>query len=187
MISQDDVIALIDGDSLCYITYHKFKNDFVPSLTPHLEARLNEFVQDILSQTKATKYAGFVGSDQPNFRHKLAFTKPYKGTRKVDVEARQWWALLSEHLIQKWNFQRVADIEAEDGVCIANEELNNLEGDIHPKVIICQNDKDLDQIPGTHYNYRKREFQYITVDEANWKLYRQVITGDSTDNVPGQI
>jgi 5'-3' exonuclease len=51
--------------------------------------------------------------------------------------------------------------------------------------LIVHTDKDLDQIPGNHFNYKKPEFYDISEDTAQLNLWTQVITGDSIDNIVG--
>jgi len=46
-------------------------------------------------------------------------------------------------------------------------------------------DKDLLQVPGWHYNYERRQLQYITELQASQNFYTQVLIGDSVDNVDG--
>lgn len=148
-----------------------------------MELRLDDYVHDVLSNTNATHYVGFVGSTNPTFRHNLAVTKPYKGTRKTDEEAKKWWAYLSQHLVDKWNFVRVDGIEAEDGVSIAAYEIARDLPDVG--VVICHVDKDVDQVPGPHYDYKKRTKYIVTPERAQYNLWYQMVVGDSVDNVPG--
>lgn len=51
--------------------------------------------------------------------------------------------------------------------------------------IVCSIDKDLKQIEGSHYNWRKNEFSEVSSLDGTRLLYRQLLTGDSADNVPG--
>ena len=52
--------------------------------------------------------------------------------------------------------------------------------------IICSPDKDvLYQCVGMHYNYQKGDFLHTTPDEALKFLWKQVLMGDSTDNIQG--
>jgi hypothetical protein len=51
--------------------------------------------------------------------------------------------------------------------------------------IISTKDKDLNCIPGRHYNWSKGEEVTISEPEANAHFYSQVITGDTSDNIPG--
>ena len=51
--------------------------------------------------------------------------------------------------------------------------------------MIASIDKDLDMIPGWHYNWDKESKYYID-EETGWRnFYKQIITGDSVDNIPG--
>ena len=51
--------------------------------------------------------------------------------------------------------------------------------------IICSLDKDLDQIPGNHYNWRKDELYYIHEIDGHRLLGKQALQGDPADNIPG--
>ena len=46
-------------------------------------------------------------------------------------------------------------------------------------------DKDLDQIPGWHYDYMKKVHYAVSPEEANDWFWRQVLSGDPTDNIGG--
>ena len=46
-------------------------------------------------------------------------------------------------------------------------------------------DKDLDMVPGWHFNPRKQELYYID-EPTGWKnFFRQMLTGDTVDNIKG--
>jgi len=51
--------------------------------------------------------------------------------------------------------------------------------------VICSIDKDLKQIPGYHYNWRKNERDTISPLDGLRSLYRSLLTGDTTDNISG--
>jgi 5'-3' exonuclease len=51
--------------------------------------------------------------------------------------------------------------------------------------IIVTIDKDLLQIPGSHYNFVKCEFKEVTEEEGQYFFYKQLMMGDSTDNIGG--
>ena len=54
-----------------------------------------------------------------------------------------------------------------------------------PNCLIVSNDKDLNQIPGNHYDPQKNKLFTVTVDEARKQKYMQWIHGDSVDGIPG--
>jgi hypothetical protein len=49
--------------------------------------------------------------------------------------------------------------------------------------IVISIDKDYRQFECTIFNYRKREFIYVSKDEALYNLYEQMVVGDRADNV----
>jgi DNA polymerase I len=53
--------------------------------------------------------------------------------------------------------------------------------------VICSVDKDLDNVPGWHFNWRKPEkgVYYVTEREADRNFLFQTLTGDATDGYPG--
>ena len=53
--------------------------------------------------------------------------------------------------------------------------------------VICSVDKDLDGVPGWHFNWRKPErlVYYVTEREADRNFMLQVLMGDATDGYPG--
>ena len=50
---------------------------------------------------------------------------------------------------------------------------------------ICSYDKDLRMIPGRHYDFKKDILFTVTEEEGMLAFYKQLLTGDSTDNIPG--
>jgi len=46
-------------------------------------------------------------------------------------------------------------------------------------------DKDLNTIPGEHYNIDKGDHYLVTPEQAEYNFYFQMLTGDSTDNITG--
>jgi len=46
-------------------------------------------------------------------------------------------------------------------------------------------DKDLNGIEGYHYNWKKKEVYVVSPESADIFFYKQLLTGDATDNIPG--
>ena len=55
----------------------------------------------------------------------------------------------------------------------------------NPSCIIVSVDKDLNMIPGWHYNIVTNERYLVHALDAQRNFYRQCIPGDTTDNIPG--
>ena len=53
------------------------------------------------------------------------------------------------------------------------------------ETIICTIDKDLDMVPGWHYDFVKDIKYFIDEDTADEWFWCQMIMGDSTDNIQG--
>jgi len=54
-----------------------------------------------------------------------------------------------------------------------------------PRICITHVDKDIDMIPGPHYNPRKEEMSFISKETAYKNFFKQLITGDATDSIIG--
>ena len=165
--------ALIDADSLLYRVGFAAEEEHENIA----KARLDETLEMLIFQDleKCTSYQLFTsGSD--NFRYNIAKSVPYKGNR-VDMKRPKHLDSLKSHIVAKWNASVSEGKEADDDVCIA--------ANLHPHCIIAHIDKDLDQIPGSHYNYVKKEFYNIGKFEGLKNLYKQALVGDVADNIKG--
>lgn len=112
-----------------------------------------------------------------NFREKIATIKPYKGNRPPWSRPRLYREL-REYLRETWQAQVVHDMEADDMVAIrlTEEPLGN--------AVLAGIDKDLLQVPGLHYNPNKGMLK-VSKKKGLLKLYRQILSGDATDNIGG--
>jgi len=166
-LPRDGNICLIDADSLIYYEMGK------PTLEEAVHG-IDQRIQTMLSECNTSLYAGFL--TERCFRYKVA--QDYKGNRKGRAKPIIFYAL-REHLKQRYNFSAVPGLEADDLVSYYSYTDNR-------STIICSPDKDvLYQCVGMHYNYGKAEFLHTSPDEALKFLWKQVLMGDSTDNIPG--
>jgi len=114
-------------------------------------------------------------SGKSNFRYDIATTKPYKGNRATMVRP-QFLNACREYLVEHCNAMIVEGFEADDAIATDM----TLNGAFH-----CGVDKDILQIAGRHYNYVKNEWIDISEEQATINLYRQILKGDTSDNIPG--
>lgn len=119
-------------------------------------------------------------SGPDNFREKLATLKPYKGNRKADYKPFHYQSI-RDYLTGRWDAKVVSGREADDEVSILAHEAHADKR----KVCIATIDKDLDQVPGWHYDYRQKVFYKQSREEARLTFWRQVLSGDATDNIGG--
>lgn len=111
-----------------------------------------------------------------NFRQEVATIREYKGNRK-DYHKPRYYNELREYLIKYWNAEVVDGQEADDALGIAQCTGNN--------TIIATLDKDLDMIPGWHYNWVKDVKYRVKPFEADRFFFMQLLMGDPTDNIQG--
>lgn len=148
-----------------------YEQDKVAGPLSHSIGNLKRIVDNSVNDD----YTIFIGG-QGNFRYDLY--PDYKGHRSASsrpIHEQQ----LREYLQQNYPTVVVDGEEVDDRVswlqCAADWE----------QTCIVSVDKDLDNTPGWHYNYDQQRSYLISPEEADLNFWRQMITGDSTDNIPG--
>lgn len=113
-----------------------------------------------------------------NFRDELATIKPYKGNRD-NAHKPKYYMEIKDYVIEKWNAIEVHGQEADDAIGI--EQFDNSD----KYTVIVSTDKDMDMIPGWHYNWVKDVLYYQPITAADMFLFWQMMVGDTADNIPG--
>ncbi len=164
--------AIIDADSILYQIAHVQPS---PALC---KKALDNSLSEIMSATEATNGMVFIKGAN-NFRYLVA--EDYKGTRKntIEPEVKDRIDMLYEY--SKDFCIESDDAEADDYCGVAAQ----LSMDENESYVVCHIDKDLDMIPGWHYNFRKKEFYNVSVEEGHYHLMKQLLMGDATDNIQG--
>ena len=114
------------------------------------------------------------------FRDKIATIQPYKGNRTASRP--YWYSKLREWMVAERGAIVTSGIEADDAIAMLQWQEQSA---LDPKTILCTVDKDLNMVPGLHYNTKRKEAWWQTGDDAIVAFYRQLLTGDATDNIPG--
>jgi len=112
-------------------------------------------------------------SGERNFRDTVWQTKKYKGNR--DQPKPKHLEAVRQYLVSRWDAVVSQNQEADDDIGIASD----------TGTVVVSTDKDLDQIPGWHYNWVSGEVYYVKPEDAETFFWEQVISGDPTDNIPG--
>jgi hypothetical protein len=145
---------------------------------------LNGQVNKILEALSCTEFdVTMYLSGGKNYRYDIAKTRPYKGNRD-DAHRPQHEEAIRKYIRSKWETVVTDGIEADDALGI-EQTRNRTNPSPMEDTCIVSIDKDLDMIPGLHYNFMHDVSYEVTTDDA-WKCFcKQVLTGDTTDNIPG--
>ena len=161
--------ALIDADLILYrvgfTTQDVDSSDIVAS-------RVDTLVNDtIIGSIDVDSYELFL-TGPSNYR--FTVYPEYKSSRKKNEKPRhyQW---IKDYLVEYYNAKWEEPYEADDLLGIYQTE----------DTIICSIDKDLMQIPGYHYNFVTGTLSFVTEEEGLNFFYKQLLTGDNTDDIPG--
>ena len=145
---------------------------------PHVVREIiHSMMSGIIRDVGADDYYAVLSGNRC-WRHDIATTKEYKGNRGdkpiLYMEAKRF-------LIQDWGATIAEGMEADDALAM---EAADCERYGRP-CVICSVDKDLLTIPGQHYNFVTGEWHMVGVVDGYRRLMKQVLMGDSVDNVPG--
>ena len=175
--------ALVDADILAYQaaaaseqpiqwddglwTLHAFEGE--------AERRFDEMLDNITKAVEADKVI-LALSDSENWRKAVLPT--YKSNRAATRKP-----LLLKHLkdraLDKYEAFLRPTLEGDD--CLGILGTMKKTGDS----IICSLDKDFKTIPGRHYNFGRKEFFDVTLQQADYWHMVQTLTGDTTDGYTG--
>ena len=199
--------ALIDSDIFQHEFGNATDNEYKPLSWPLVQARIQSRIDKIMEATQADSYQLYLTTDdKSNFRYKIATIRPYKGNRPT--EKPYYYHHIRNFLVDQRGAQEVSGMEADDALSIAQwkdyekcktacndgswEDFRSgfmYESEI-ASTVICSRDKDLDMVPGYHYNWgagnQKEKPMWWQEELSGLKcFYKQLLTGDSVDNIPG--
>lgn len=192
--------ALLDGDVLLYksgfASDANAKREYIDRFgdaegydpKEHHEPLANalqmtkQTLNGILDAVRAKEYTVVI-SHPVNYRE--GFFPDYKMNRDITHKP-YWYKEIGEYLFQHHGavYSEQGD-EADDMLGILQmEALVNDE-----QTVICSIDKDLQGVPGLHYNFSPKNIERgvfeVSPVEASRNFYRQILTGDTSDNIPG--
>jgi len=133
---------------------------------------LDTKIEEVLHETKSEK-AVICLTPSHTFRHDVAFTRVYKGNRKDSPKPEY-----AEEIIKY--FEKAYDVALVEGL-----EADDIMGMNATGNVIATNDKDLNMVPGEHYNFSTSDHFFVGDQEADEWFYIQLLAGDTTDNIVG--
>lgn len=165
--------VLVDGDILVY------RIGFTTQDVDEQIARwrLNELVERLTAGCNAKEAAFYITStDKSNFRFGLF---PEYKAHRAKKEKPIHYDYIRQVLQEDYLANVVHGEEADDAL--------GIELTLDPeKRVLASIDKDLNQVPGWHFNFVKEQIYYVNELEGWRNLYYQMLVGDKpTDNVEG--
>ncbi len=166
---------LIDGDIIRYASAWSCED---AAAEEELHIKINDRLANIFEVTGSADFTlYFTGGS--NFRKGIY--PEYKANR-VGKPKPKWFKQSMDYMLDNFSCHISVDQEADDTMGI--KQMMSKE-----ETCICSADKDLDCIPGKHYNWSPKNYEkgvYTISDiEADRFFYTQCLTGDATDNIPG--
>lgn len=129
------------------------------------------YLEDILENFD--DYKGYL-TGKGNFRYQVATILPYKGNR-VGVQKPHHYDSIRQFLVDIYDAEVSSGLEADD--LLGLNQTDN--------TCIVSTDKDLDVVPGWHYNWDKGDMYKMNELDSDRCFFKQLLTGDSTDNILG--
>lgn len=184
---------IIDGDHAVYRCAASCEPNKTKLERDPLDAalwRIDACVEDIYKACEPAHVEMYIGGED-NFRKTLY--PQYKANRAGKVPP-LWLQECREYLVTQYKAKVVNGMEVDDmcGIRMTRLYEDSWVDSLHsgdfsqtPLPICVSLDKDLLQIPGTHYNFVNKEFTTTTLLQGLRIFYKQIILGDLSDNVPG--
>lgn len=164
--------AIVDVDSLIYsITW------VMPNARTAEKTLINSVEQIIEDMEVEDAYVFVKGKD--NFRFNVDID--YKANRRKMVDPEIQDRVEELYAFAQSEFISADGGEADDYCSIYAYQA--LEEGRRP--VVAHIDKDLNMIPGWHWNFKKKNLYYTSPQDSFVFMSRQLLTGDAADNIPG--
>jgi 5'-3' exonuclease len=158
----------IDGDLLVHRC--AWGNDIIG-----FKEKVLDHIDSLMYETMAEN-GKIAISGKGNFRRDLF--PDYKANRKKDEDPERVKLFADAYEFLREELEAVPAIGQEADDLLATWQTED------PGIIISI-DKDMLQVPGTHFNNKDWQYIEVTEDEANYNLHKQILMGDPSDNIKG--
>lgn len=135
---------------------------------------INTLLHEILQDSEATGYINFVKGYKTG-SHRYQAKSDYKSNRPK--ESPKWWGFARQFVIDNWEAVSVDNIEVDDAVNITRLNI--------PNSFMVAVDKDLLNLEGTHYNWKKKEWAVIDNMTAYYCFWSDMLIGQPGDGIQG--
>jgi 5'-3' exonuclease len=179
-------MIIVDADSILYrVGFSNFGTTTDPE--PYIQAACGSLL-------KAIQGVGGVYNDEnvivattgSGERYRARFDPNYKANRK-GTKKPLFITEMKEELAAILGHECYVEVPAPEGEAddFVSYTARKFYKDKNIPPIIIGIDKDLLQIPGHHYNFVTGYHQQVDQLAAEYNLYKQILTGDASDNVKG--
>jgi 5'-3' exonuclease len=170
------MIAFIDGDVTLYQAC--WGNDTLKEA----KLKLDEILQSIVETIFCDDYLIAVGGPN-NWRESFYVDYKKSPSRLASKKNKaEYFDELKAYLASKNNAVLTDGFEADDLIRMWTVEAEEA-GD---PFVLCTIDKDLDCVPGNHFNFgRNEKFYVVTPEQGDTHYWKQILMGDAVDNIPG--
>lgn len=181
-------IAIIDADSIVYVVGSNLSKQGDISENS-IENGIYSFLDTITKKTGSNKYVGFIGKhNTKGMRYDMYADYKANHTAKKEDWYEEYSPVIRKIMVDKFQFQELDWLEADDACSVVAKYCRAMNDKLPSPIIdyvVCSPDKDLKQIPGEHYDYKKSKSEFMLEEDAITCLWRQVFIGDSGDNIKG--
>jgi len=161
------VIALIDADIVSYRCAAACENETLSVACSRAKGMTVDILMGVDHDNRFYDAWKLYLTGSTNFRNAIAVTAPYKGNR-ADKQKPKHLAGVRRYFIDEWDAIVSDGEEADDAITIAA----TAAGD---DFIIASLDKDFKQKSGWHYNFIKKQHQYVSKEEGTLLNPRQAL------------
>ncbi len=168
--------TLIDGDIIAYRVAFSCKDKSVRLALESVDEMIDYILEECSFHNATGDYEVYL-TGKGNFRTEISTTHVYKGNRK-GVEKPVHLEAIRDYLITDYSATVSLGEEADD---LISKEATK----VGSTAVVASADKDMLQIPATHFNFNKGVWKNVTEKEGLKFFYTQILTGDSADNIYG--
>lgn len=151
------------------------RQEFHPEPVSHALHNLKAWLQRLNDKFPGATLELYL-TGKTNFRNEVY--PEYKDNRKEE-RVPEHLAECKQYLVNKHGATISENCEADDLIATRSKSLGD------KNCVVCTLDKDMNMIPGKHYNWSKNKEYTVSPEEGTRAFYRQLMTGDNTDNIPG--
>lgn len=167
------MLSLIDSDTLAYAAavVTEGQSEQIAIWT------VNDSIEKLLVELNTNEFQLYL-TGEGNFRYSVY--PEYKAHRSK-MQRPTHLKLLKEHMVKEWGAVLSEGCEADDLIGVDTMQAHADERE----VLVVHIDKDIDQIPGLHYNPRKKLRYHVSPLDGLRFFYYQLLVGDTADHIKG--